>query len=96
MKTKLLSAGIFFLSGIIFILYLIIGKKDKALKNKNKLLIKRRQIELKDLAEKKASLIGQSVNQTNFNAAIEKNIQKVDAKVAQIKEEAKSKSKEEK
>ena len=96
MFSKLKNAGLIFLGGVIFVLYFIIGQKNRAIQKQTEYLIKRKKNEVKELAKKKNKLIDKVKNSQGNKDKIDKELKEIKEKANTIKEEAKSKPKEEK
>ena len=89
MMSKLKSYGLAFMGGIVVLMYFVIGQKNRALRKQAEYMIKRKKEEVKDLGKQKQKLLDK-VKTTKGDTT------KIEDKAKAIKEEAKSKPKEEK
>ena len=96
MLHKLKNMGLVFLGGVIFVLYIIIGRKNKAIRKKNEYLIKKTKNEIKDLSKKKEKLLEKVKNTKGDTTKIEVELIHVKNKVSNIEKTVKNKPKEEK
>ena len=96
MISKLKSYGLAFMGGIVVLLYFIIGQKNRALRKQAEYMIKRKKEEVKELGKQKRKLVEKIKNTTGDNTKLNIKLVDIERKASQIKEEAKSKPKEEK
>ena len=96
MISKLKNYGLAFLGGIIVLLYFIIGQKNKAIRKKTEYLIKRTKNEVEELGKKKKKLLDKVENAKGDTTKLEVELIRIEKKAKQIKEDAKTKPKEEK
>ena len=96
MLSKLKSYGIAFMGGIVVLMYFIIGQKNRAIRKQAEYLIKRKKEEVKELGKQKKKLIEKAKNTKGDNTKLNIKLVEIERKASKIKEEAKSKPKEEK
>lgn len=96
MLSKLKSYGLAFMGGIVVLMYFIIGQKNRALRKQSEYMIKRKKEEVKALASKKKKLLEKVKNTKGDNTKLNIKLVEIERKASKIKEEAKSKPKEEK
>ena len=96
MISKLKSYGLAFMGGIVVLMYFVIGQKNRALRKQAEYMIKRKKEEVKELGKKKKKLVDKIKNTTGDNTKLNIKLVDIERKAAKIKEEAKSKPKEEK
>ena len=96
MLSKLKSYGLAFMGGIVVLMYFIIGQKNRALRKQAEYMIKRKKEEVKELGKQKKKILEKVVNTKGDTTKLEAKLQKIQDKAKAIKDEVKSKPKEEK
>jgi predicted ATP-binding protein involved in virulence len=96
MISKLKSYGLACLGGIIVLMYFLIGQKNRALRKQAEYMIKRKKEEVKDLGKQKKKILDKVKNTKGDTTKLNIKLVEIEKKAAKIKEEAKSKPKEEK
>ena len=96
MLSKLKSYWLSFMGGIVFLMYFVIGKKNRALRKQAEYMIKRKKEEVKELGKQKKKLLDKVKTTKGDTTKIDAKLSKIEDKAKAIKEEAKSKPKEEK
>ena len=96
MISKLKSYGLAFMGGIVVLLYFVIGQKNRALRKQAEYMVKRKKEEVKELGKQKRKLVEKIKNTTGDNTKLNIKLVHIERKASKIKEEAKSKPKEEK
>ena len=96
MISKLKTYGLAFMGGIVVLMYFLLGQKNRALRKQAEYMVKRKKEEVKELGKQKRKLVEKIKNTTGDNTKLNIKLVDIERKASQIKEEAKSKPKEEK
>ena len=96
MISKLKTYGLAFMGGIVVLMYFLLGQKNRALRKQAEYMVKRKKEEVKELGKQKQKILNKVKNTKGDNTKLNIKLVEIERKAAKIKEEAKSKPKEEK